>query len=205
MKNACKENSLDPEIVFAEIEKVYNNSIFKDQKYNEWDLDFLIDYILNNHHKFVRSMIPVIADHCNKVVASHGESHPELNKIFEIFSALYKDLKQHMLKEEQMLFPFIKKLVKAKKNKTKTERPYFGSVRNPIRMMESEHENAGDGFRDIKRLSSNYSIPEDGCETYAVLYKELEEFEDDLHKHIHLENNILFPKAIELEKELLVY
>ena len=148
-------------------------------------------------------MIPVIAEHCNKVVASHGESHPELNKIFEIFSIMYKDLKQHMLKEEQMLFPYIRKLVKAKQNKTKTERPYFGSVRNPIRMMESEHENAGDGFHEIKRRSNNYSIPEDGCETYAVLYKELKEFEDDLHKHIHLENNILFPKAIELENEML--
>ena len=202
-ENACKENSLDPEIVFAEIEKVYSNSIFNDQRYDEWELDFLIDYILNIHHKYVSRMIPVIAEHCNKVVASHGESHPELNKIFEIFSIMYKDLKQHMLKEEQMLFPYIRKLVKAKQNKTKTERPYFGSVRNPIRMMESEHENAGDGFHEIKRRSNNYSIPEDGCETYAVLYKELKEFEDDLHKHIHLENNILFPKAIELENEML--
>ncbi|MEJ2194955.1 MAG: hemerythrin domain-containing protein, partial [Ignavibacteriaceae bacterium] len=123
-------------------------------------------------------------------------------KIFEFFSIIYKDLKQHMLKEEQMLFPFIKQIVKAKKDNLRTERPYFGSVQNPIRMMESEHENAGEGFHEIKRLSNNYSIPEDGCETYAVLYKELKEFEDDLHKHIHLENNILFPKAIELEKEL---
>ena len=108
-----------------------------------------------------------------------------------------------MLKEEQMLFPFIRQVVKAKKDNLQTERPYFGSVQNPIRMMESEHENAGDGFQEIKRLSNNYSVPEDGCETYAVLYKELKEFEDDLHKHIHLENNILFPKAIKLESEMI--
>ena len=202
-EDSCKENNLEPELVFADLQQVYSNSISDDQKYDEWELDFLIDYIINNHHKYVSRMIPVITEHCHKVVASHHESHPELNKISEIFSVLYKDLNQHMLKEEQMLFPFIRQVVKAKKDNLQTERPYFGSVQNPIRMMESEHENAGDGFNEIKRLSNNYSVPQDGCETYAVLYKELKDFENDLHKHIHLENNILFPKAIKLESEML--
>ena len=201
--DACKENNLEPEIVFAELEQVFNNEISNDQNYDEWELDYLIKYIINNHHKYVRKMIPVIAEHCNKVVAAHGDDIPEMNKIAEIFAVIYKDLKQHMLKEEQILFPFIMQVVNAKRKNSETERPYFGSVQNPIRMMEAEHEHAGDSFQDIKRLSNNFSVPEDGCETCAVLYKELKEFEEDLHKHIHLENNILFPKAIELESEML--
>ena len=203
LEDACKENSLEPNAVFTEVEQVYNTGTSKDKRYDEWELDFLIDYIINNHHKYVSRMIPVIVEHCNKVVAAHGENHPEINKISEIFSIIYKDLKQHMLKEEQILFPVIRQVVKAKKKTLETERPYFGSVQNPIKMMEAEHEHAGDGFNEIKRLSNKYIIPEDGCNTYAVFYKELKEFEEDLHKHIHLENNILFPKAIALENEML--
>ena len=202
-EEACNEKGLELNTVFAELEQVHKIGVSQEHNYDEWELDFLIDYIINNHHKYVRKMIPVIAEHCNKVVAAHGDDHPEMNKIAEIFAVIYKDLKQHMLKEEQILFPFIMQVVNAKKNNSETERPYFGSVQNPIRMMEAEHEHAGDGFQDIKRLSNNFSVPEDGCETCTVLYKELKEFEEDLHKHIHLENNILFPKAIELESEML--
>jgi regulator of cell morphogenesis and NO signaling len=202
-EEACNEKGLELNTVFTELEQVHKIGASQEHNYDEWELDFLIEYIINNHHTYVSKMIPVIADHCNKVVAAHGEDHPEMNKIAEIFAVIYKDLKQHMLKEEQILFPFIRQVVNAKKNNSETERPYFGSVQNPIRMMEAEHEHAGDGFQDIKRLSNNFSVPEDGCETCAVLYKELKEFEEDLHKHIHLENNILFPKAIELESEML--
>ncbi len=202
-EDACKENSIDPNSVIIDLEKINNNVTVNEQNYDEWELDFLIDYIVNNHHQYIRRMIPIIADHGEKAAVAHGENHPELLKISEIFAIIYKDLRQHMLKEEQILFPFIKQIVQAKKNNGETEKPYFGSVQHPIRMLEAEHENAGDGFNEIKRLGKNYIIPADACPTYSAFYNALMEFEKDLHKHIHLENNILFPKAIALENEML--
>ncbi|GMR25626.1 MAG: iron-sulfur cluster repair di-iron protein [Ignavibacteria bacterium] len=202
-EDACMKNSIDPNLVIIDLEKINNNITVNEQNYDEWELDFLIDYIINNHHQYIRRMIPLIAEYGGKAAAAHSENHPELLKISEIFAVIYKDLKQHMLKEEQILFPFIKQIVQAKKNKGQAEKPYFGSVQHPIRMMEAEHENAGDGFREIRRLSEDYKIPADACSTYSAFYNALMEFEKDLHKHIHLENNILFPKAITLENEML--
>jgi regulator of cell morphogenesis and NO signaling len=106
------------------------------------------------------------------------------------------------MKEEEILFPHIKYLVKSKANGTKIESPYFGTVQNPIRLMESEHQNAGDELFEIRRLSNSYKVPEDACNTFSVTFQELKEFEEDLHKHVHLENSILFPKSIQLEAEL---
>ena len=202
-EDACKENSIDPNSVIIDLEKINNNVTVNEQNYDEWELDFLIDYIINNHHQYIRRMIPLIAEYGRKAAVAHGENHPELLKISEIFAVVYKDLRQHMLKEEQILFPFIKQIVQAKKNNGHAEKPYFGSVQHPIRMLEAEHENAGDGFIEIKQLSKDYKIPADACPTYSAFYNGLMEFEKDLHKHIHLENNILFPKAIVLENEIL--
>ena len=202
-EDACKENNIDPNLVFNDLENVNNDVVVNEQDYNDWELDFLIDYIINNHHQYIIRMIPLIAGHGEKAAVAHSENYPELQKISEIFAVIYKDLRQHMLKEEQILFPFIKQMVQAKQNNSRTEKPYFGSVQHPIRMMEAEHENAGDGFNEIKRLSKDYNIPADACPTYSAFYYALLEFEKDLHKHIHLENNILFPKAIALENEML--
>lgn len=202
-EDACKENNIDPNLVLIDLEKVNNNVAVNEQNYEDWAMDFLIDYIINNHHQYIRRMIPLIAEHGEKAAVAHGENHPELLKISEIFAVIYKDLRQHMLKEEQILFPFIKQIVQIKENNGQTEKPYFGSVQHPIQMMETEHENAGDGFNEINQLSKNYKIPTDACPTYSAFYNALMEFEKDLHKHIHLENNILFPKAIALENEML--
>ncbi len=169
---------------------------------DEWGLDFMIDYIVNTHHEYVRKMIPVLSAHTEKIASVHGERHPELIEIAKKFSVVYKELKQHMFKEEQILFPYIKQIVNAAVNGTKFEPPYFGSVANPIKMMEIEHQNAGDELFGIRDLSNNYSVPDDACNTYRICLLELKEFEEDLHKHIHLENNILFPKAIKLEEDL---
>ena len=202
-EDACKENNIDPNLVLIDLEKVNNNVAVNEQNYEDWAMDFLIDYIINNHHQYIRKMIPLIAEHGEKATVAHGENHPELLKISEIFAVIYKDLRQHMLKEEQILFPFIKQIVQIKENNGQTEKPYFGSVQHPIQMMEAEHENAGDGFNEINQLSKNYKIPTDACPTYSVFYNALIEFEKDIHKHIHLENNILFPKAIALENKML--
>ena len=172
-------------------------------KYNEWSPDFLIDYIINNHHSYVTKMIPVISAHTKKINLVHGKNHPELSKVESAFERVYKDLKQHMMKEEQILFPFIKYLVSAKNNGRKAELPYFGTVKNPIKMMEAEHQAAGDEMHEIRNLTQNYIAPDDACETYKATMFELKEFEEDLHKHVYLENYILFPKSVKLETELL--
>jgi regulator of cell morphogenesis and NO signaling len=201
LSTACEEKGVNESEVLSELSKIesYQNSSIN---YEEWGLDFLIDYIVNTHHNYVRKMIPVISEHVNKVASVHGQNHPELSEIARHYSTVYKDLKQHMMKEEEILFPHIKYLVKSKGTGSKIESPYFGSVRNPIKMMEAEHVNAGDELFEIRRLSNNYTIPADACNTFRITFLELKEFEEDLHRHVHLENSILFPKSIILEAEL---
>ena len=202
MQTACKEKGLDSTVIIEEINLSDERSAGSD-KYNDWDLDFLTDYIVNNHHSYISKMIPVISAHTRKIASVHGINHPELSDVADAFERIYKDLKHHMMKEEQILFPFVKKLVISKKTGRSPEAPYFGTVKNPVRMMEMEHQAAGDEMHEIRELTNNYQIPADACETYKAALKELKEFEEDLHKHIYLENYILFPKAIKLESELL--
>ncbi len=174
----------------------------REEQYYQWDLDFLADYIVNVHHKYVREIIPVISAHAEKIASKHGENHPEVISIANNFSIVYKDLKQHMMKEEQLLFPYIKYLVKTEKNAGIAEQPFFGTIKNPIQMMELEHESAGNLLGEIRNLTNEYTPPAEACNTFKVYYKELKDFEEDLHKHVHLENNILFPRAIELENKM---
>ena len=173
------------------------------QDYNKWELDFLIIYIENVHHTYVRESLPLISQYANKVAKVHGHNYTYVVKINELFHEVANELLAHMQKEEQVLFPFIKQLVEAKKEGIKNILAPFGTVNNPINMMENEHESAGDIFKEIAKLTNNYTPPTEACNTFKALYAKLEEFEKDLHKHIHLENNILHPKAIALEKQLM--
>ncbi len=200
LDNACTEKGINPENVINEIEEINSSSNQGEIKPDEWKLDFLIDYILNNHHSYVNRMLPVISAHTQKVASVHGENHPETKKIAEIFSAINSEMRHHMMKEEKILFPHINVLVKTSNNGGIADKPYFGTIKNPIAMMEAEHQSAGDGMFDIKKLTNNYTPPADACTTYKITFQELKEFEEDLHKHVHLENNILFPKAIKLEE-----
>jgi len=201
---ACVEKEVSPEEVFLKLEELNQTAVNREEdQFNKWELDFLILYIINVHHKYVRDIIPVISAHAEKIAAKHGSTYPEVVKIVSNFSIVYKDLKQHMMKEEQILFPYIKYLVAAKNNSLKAESPYFGTIKNPIQMMEAEHESAGNLLAEIKILTNDYAPPAEACNTFKVYYQELREFEEDLHKHVHLENNILFPRSIGLEKELL--
>ena len=201
LKDACREKGVDPEFVVEEIFKIPDpngNAVH----FNKWDVDFLIDYIINNHHSYVITSIPTIEHHLQKVISAHGERHPELGKIDELFTDLKNELMIHLAKEEKMLFPYIKKMHIASKNTLDFSIPPFGSIENPIRVMETEHDEAGKLVESINRITNGYFPPEDACATFRVLYEELKEFEKDLHVHIHLENNILFPKSATLEKEL---
>ncbi|GAB6283724.1 MAG: iron-sulfur cluster repair di-iron protein [Ignavibacterium sp.] len=201
LKESCEKNNIDLFLIIDELNSIQNKNSFESLNFNNWELDFLSEYIINVHHSYVRNNIPLITSHSEKVVVKHSEHHPEVIKVKGIFDEVKMELLSHLNKEEQILFPYIKSLVTAKKMNTKVQ-AQFGTIANPIRMMETEHENAGNAFHLIYRLTNNYTIPPDACNTFVLFYKELDAYEKDLHKHIHLENNILFPKAIELEKEL---
>jgi len=201
LKDACAEKNVDVQKIVNELSNLSDTGNGT-QNVNDWQLDFLVDYIMNNHHQYVRRMIPVISLHADKVASVHGNNHPGIIHIADLFLAVREELEMHMMKEERVLFPQIKQMVINQKENSQFFPPPFGTIQNPIRMMEYEHTNAGDALYQIRDLSNNYSHPEDACNTFKALYSELKEFEEDLHKHIHLENNILFPKSIELENQL---
>ena len=146
--------------------------------------------------------MPDLKFYAAKVRKVHGDHHPELVRINELVDATNAELSSHLVKEEKVLFPYIKELVAAKNNTQPLHAAHFGTVQNPINMMEVEHEAVGEYLAEIRTLSNNYTLPEDACASYSLLYRLLEEFEEDLHLHIHLENNILFPRALEIEKKL---
>ena len=170
--------------------------------YQSWDPDLLVDYIEKKHHRYVEEKILEIPPYLQKVAKVHGERHPELYEIETLFNAAVGELAKHMKKEELVLFPYVRKMVKARQQGQVAAAPHFGTVQNPIQMMMHEHDTEGERFRKIAKLSNNYTPPEDACTTYRVVFALLRDFEADLHLHIHLENNILFPKAIEMERTL---
>jgi regulator of cell morphogenesis and NO signaling len=202
VKEACAEKGVD----FTKVQKELQNSdktsvTTRPLPYNDWSLDFLADYIVNTHHSYVKKTIPDIRTYADKVAKVHGAHHPELLKINKIAQEVCEEMSSHMVKEETVLFPYLKQLVAAKNNGT--EKVKFGSletVETPISMMEMEHEVVGNNMEEIREISNNYQIPDDGCASYSFLFKTLDEFENDLHIHVHLENNILFPKALDMEK-----
>ena len=201
LEKACSKNKVNFEDLKAEIEDL-DNSTSKSYSYDKWELDFLIDHIVNIHHAYVGESIPILLQYANKVASVHGHHYSELIEINQLVEDVVKELSAHLKKEELILFPYIKKQVKAFKEGTEIETPHFGSIDNPIKMMHEEHDYAGDVFKRIAILTNNYNTPEGACNTYKALYSKLEEFEQDLHRHIHLENNILFPKAIRLTKQI---
>lgn len=162
----------------------------------------LITHILDTHHVFTKSELDRLQSLADKVLAAHGGNHPELVHLAELISSLCADLKPHMFKEEQVLFPYIVRLSDAADQNRPVPFAPFGTVNNPIRMMMKEHETAGQILREMRVLTYDYRVPADACITYQMLYQALENFERDLHQHIHLENNILFPKALDLENGL---
>ena len=198
---ACEKKNLDYSQLKEELLKV--DDAPKAYNYNLWKLDFLIDHILNIHHSYVKESIPLILQYSNRVAEVHGHHYTEVLKINTLFNEAANELASHMKKEENILFPYIKSLSQIELTKEPLNSPSFGSIKNPIAMMEMEHEAVGDIFKEIARLTNNYTPPEDACNTFRALYAKLDEFEQDLHQHIHLENNILHPKTKQLEQTLM--
>lgn len=159
----------------------------------------LMDYIVNKHHVFTREEMERLRALLAKVCSVHGENHTELLQVNDIFQKLCAELEPHMMKEERILFPYIAAMEGAASSSGPKPFPPFGTVRNPVRMMMYEHDAAGDLLREMRRLTGDYTVPPDVCISYQTLYAALEAFEQDLHQHIHLENNLLFPRALEVE------
>lgn len=202
IEEACIQKQKDAGDLIHRLEEVtVQNTGASSVDFNSWPLDLLADYIEKKHHRYIETKIQEINPFLNKVVKVHSDHHPELIEIEKLFIESAGELTTHMKKEELMLFPFIRKMVAAKQSGT-TARAPFGTVQNPIQMMIYEHNTEGERFRKIAELTGDYTPPQDSCNTYKVTYAFLKEFEDDLHQHIHLENNILFPKAIEFEQSL---
>lgn len=201
IEEACQKKAVTADILLQEIETVLSSKSDSGIDYNAWPIDLLADYIEKKHHRYVSEKTPILLQFLDKLSRVHGAKHPELLLINELFKGCAGELAQHMKKEELILFPFIKKMVHATLSDELIELPHFETIQNPIAMMMHEHDAEGVRFRKIAELSNNYTPPADGCNTYKVTFAMLEEFEQDLHKHIHLENNILFPKAAKLEKD----
>jgi regulator of cell morphogenesis and NO signaling len=200
---ACEKKGIDATRVEEDLQKIDSRALDNPSNFNRWELDFLADYIINVHHKYVGEAIPFLDELSRKVAHVHGDNHEELIEIEQHTQAVINELTQHMRKEEMILFPYIKVLVQAKKDKTPLLPSPFGTIANPIHMMEAEHTSAGGAMEAIEELSNHFTPPVDACMSYRVLFAKLLEFQQDLHQHIHLENNILFPKAIKLEAELM--
>ena len=198
LAEGCAERGISVVEVLAELEALEPGA----PERVEDDPAALVDYIVSRHHAYVRTSLPVIQAHLAKVVAAHGANHPELGQIDAAFSTVAKELSLHMIKEEQVLFPYIRALADAVRGGGPPPPDMFGTVQNPIRMMETEHQEAGDGLAVIRELSDGYRPPDDACGTYRLVFEELNAFERDLHRHVHLENSVLFPKAVELESKV---
>jgi regulator of cell morphogenesis and NO signaling len=169
--------------------------------WNEKPLADLMAHVVNKHHGYVRQELPRLGALATKVTTKHGPNHPEMTEVQEVFQGLSDELTTHMMKEEQVLFPYIERMEEAAiEKRPNAQSSCFGTVQNPVRMMMMEHDSAGEALRQLRSLTNDYTAPQDACMSFQALYKGLSEFEADLHQHIHLENNILFPRAIAMEE-----
>lgn len=202
LEEAAGKKKLDPAEVREALDKVLNSPSDENMDFNSWPLDLLADFVEKKHHRYVEERIPLLIQYLSKLCKVHGDVHPELFEVNKLFNETAGELTAHMKKEELILFPFIRKMVKKAKEGAGLDAPHFGTVKNPIKMMMQEHEDEGDRFEQIAELTQGYTPPSDACSTYRVTFSLLDEFEKDLHKHIHLENNILFPKSVVQEEAM---
>ena len=194
----CRENGLDLATLQQEIAEVKNTPVDRGHNYSAWALPFLADYIVNTHHIYLNENTAQIAAYTNKIAEVHGSHHPEVIEIASIFARIATDMAAHLREEEEVLFPAIKRIDAARRAGNTPEAADVATIRTTLVTLDHQHQEIGDAVHDIRRLAKGYAIPEDVCNTFAITYQKLQEFEDDLHKHVHLENNILFPKAGQL-------
>lgn len=190
IKDSCEELSINRADLIEKLELLDSSSPSASQNYKDWDTAFLCDYIVNTHHMYVRRSLPELVHYTQKISMVHGETHPELIEVAGLFSQINKELLQHLKNEEEVLFPAIKDALITGSVIARAK------IHSEIERLSLEHEFAGSAMDKIKILTKSYQLPEDSCNSYKVTFKLLGEFEEDLHIHVHLENNILFPKAL---------
>jgi len=189
---ACREKGISTEEIIGKLALLEKEPVIPGRNFDEWQLDFLCDYIVNTHHAYLKKALPDLLFYTQKIMDVHGERHPELKDVAELFAKIDSELVPHLDSEETVLFPAIKEAVKTKSQVS------VKTIASEISGLHDEHESAGGAMDQINQITGNYKVPYDGCNTYMVTYKLLKEFEDDLHIHVHLENNILFPKSLKL-------
>lgn len=200
LAQACKEHSIELNSVLTAIEEATAASQPQSRDWPKEPLEAICKHIVGTHHAYIRAELPRLVSLAQKVVTRHGSTQPELEQIQQLVESAGEDLLQHLSKEEMVLFPYITNLERNLTNCGPRTLGCFGAVRNPIRVMMAEHDAAGDTMAQMRKLSHNFTPPEGACPTYRGFYQALSEFEKDLHKHVHLENNILFPRAIEQDE-----
>jgi regulator of cell morphogenesis and NO signaling len=201
LAEACEAKNLSVDAVIAALENGNANTAPATVDWSTQSLGSLAAHIVNTHHAYVRKELPRLAELASKVVNRHGDTKPELPQIQAKVAQIGEELIEHLAKEEVVLFPYITKLERSKQEGTAKPHGCFGTVANPIAMMTQEHDAAGTLMADIRELSSDYTPPVGACPTFHAFYTGLREFEQDLHQHIHLENNILFPRAMQMDQE----
>jgi regulator of cell morphogenesis and NO signaling len=201
LEEACAAANLAVDEVLTRLEaQPYMPGQTAGKDWQTESLTALVEHIIGTHHVFVRTEAPRLSALLEKVCGVHGANHPELRRVRELFSDLAEELGTHLMKEERILFPYIVGIEQQRSQGGAAPASCFGSVQNPIRMMMFEHDNAGQALRELRRVTNDYAVPGDACISYQTLYRALQEFEADLHQHIHLENNILFPRTLALEQ-----
>jgi regulator of cell morphogenesis and NO signaling len=186
----CSEKGIDQVEIRKKLNELDSAPADPEHNFIEWDLKFLCDYIMNTHHKFVLRALPDLVYYTDKIAAVHGEKHTELLEVAALFTSINRELLQHLKNEEEVLFPAIKDLLASGSAESKAK------IVSEISRLSGEHEFAGGAMDKINVITGNYKVPADGCNSYHVAFQLLQQFEDDLHVHVHLENNILFPKAL---------
>ena len=199
LSDACEAAGVSVDHVLASMEQHGSPEQYEEPNFLTATLAELIEHIVEKHHVFTKTEIERVRLLIEKVNNAHGQNHPELARLRSLFETLSAELEPHMMKEERVLFPYVVQMEDAMRRERTHPYPPFGTVANPVRMMMLEHETAGELLKKMREVTGNYTIPPDACISYQTLYQVLDEFEKDLHQHIHLENNILFPRAVEME------
>jgi len=202
LDEACRTAGVQVEDVARSLEAAGSVAGPEEEETVDWSKQSfatLMNHIVEKHHTFCRQEVARIETLLEKVTEVHGALHSELRRIKALFSELSKELLMHLIKEEQMLFPYISRMEEAVTHGTPFLRPPFGTVQNPVQMMVLEHDSAGATLHEIRNLTDNYQLSPDACSTYHTLFDALRSFESDMHQHVHLENNVLFPRAVAME------
>ncbi len=199
LQEACLHADVSAEEILKRLQENSKQVSPEEANWSSARLGDLTRHIRERHHRYVREAIPRVGTLLQKVKAKHAENHPEIANIEKLFLEVGQEMIMHMQKEEQILFPYIDALELSVNGNGSWEPPFFQTVRNPIHAMMKDHDSAGDVVKQIREATGNYTPPNDACTSYKALYQDLRQFESDLHQHVHLENNILFPRAVEME------